>query len=425
MDFAFSFFERYGHRQQGKFDREVRQPGILLAWLARQHLLPPAGTTVLVTGSKGKGSVARLTAWGLARHGAGPVGLLVSPEELSHLDRIRVDNQPIPPAVFDDIVDRIGPEIEQLQRSAPPNFYMPPTAVFLAVALCWWREQGVKACVIEGGRGVRFDEIGGIPARVGIVTGVLPEHLNKLGPTIDDIGRDKFSLALNVEELIYPADVQAQAERYLPRAHRARLQAVPTPAAPEAGWYPSAHALATQACRTLVGREVDLPAWPVPSFFCSAVRQTPDGRACDCDVVLDGAVLPTCLEPRLSLARFRQPMAFVLGIADDKDAAGLLGFIQSLDAGAVFAVGLHSEIGHIRSDWLVAGSSALTTIGDLDVVRGASGQLHRAVSDLLCERNTIIFVGVQTFLRSMRNLLAIPLAQPLVEPPAVDRQAGD
>ena len=215
VDFAFSFYERLRHRQVGRRDRDVRRPDLWRIWAASAGVMPSPSATVLITGSKGKGSTARLTAWGLTLHGAGPVGLLVSPEECSHLDRIRIDNQPIGEGEFDSIVESIRSDLDALQMAAPDNFYLPPTAVFLAVALCWWRANGVRTCVVEGGRGARWDEIGVIPARLGVVTSILPEHLGKLGPTMTDVAADKLSLAATVDQLLCPAELQVWSEGIL------------------------------------------------------------------------------------------------------------------------------------------------------------------------------------------------------------------
>lgn len=412
VEFAFSFYERHRHRQLGRLDRDVRRPDLLLAWAGQRRLLPPAGMTTVITGSKGKGSVARLTAWGLASHGAGPVGLLVSPEECSHLDRIRIDNRPIPAHVFETIVEQIRVELEVLQNDAPATFYLPPTAVFLAVALCWWQAQGVRACVIEGGRGARWDEIGSIPARLGIVTAILPEHLGKLGPTLAEVAADKLSLAIRVDELLCPADLRAQAELTLPRDQHAKLRYIPTQSGVE-GWYPVAHALAEAACATLLCRSITLPAWPVPSFYRALLRKTPDGRDCDCEVLLDGSVLSACLAPRLADVSLRPGAAVVLGLADDKDAAGLLATARLLVTGPLYAVRLHSACGHVESQWLAGSAAAVTTLGVLDVVAGVSPELTVVFSDLMCKHCSLVFVGVQTFLRSVRNLLALEIAQPV------------
>ena len=187
LDFVFSFYERHRHRQQGRYDREVRRPDLIVDWARSRGLLPPRETTVLVTGSKGKGSASRLIAWGLASQGGPAVGLLLTPEERSHLDRIRIGNEPIPAGEFVAIVDRLRPDLETLQAGAPDTYYVPPTAIFLLVALHWWRQRGVETCVVEGGRGVAGDELGCLSARLGVVTAILPEHLDKLGPTLPDV----------------------------------------------------------------------------------------------------------------------------------------------------------------------------------------------------------------------------------------------
>ena len=58
-----------------------------------------------------------------------------------------------------------------------------------------FKENKVDTYVLECGRGVLFDEVGQIPSKVSCVTTLLPEHLNFIGPTFEDVKNDKYSIA--------------------------------------------------------------------------------------------------------------------------------------------------------------------------------------------------------------------------------------
>ena len=85
---------------RGKSDSQTRAPDVFGEAWADLALVPSASRLILVTGSKGKGTVARLVAWNLQHRGY-RVGLVVTPEELNHLDRMRINNEAISPDEFD------------------------------------------------------------------------------------------------------------------------------------------------------------------------------------------------------------------------------------------------------------------------------------------------------------------------------------
>lgn len=91
-----SFFESRPARA-GRHDRETRDPRIILDIARAEGLLPAPGRTLRITGSKGKGTVARLAAAWLGAQpapGLGRIGLFVSPNEVEQRDRIRIDGEP-------------------------------------------------------------------------------------------------------------------------------------------------------------------------------------------------------------------------------------------------------------------------------------------------------------------------------------------
>ncbi len=191
LDEIFASYLRAKDGLLGKYDREVRTPEVVVDLARRLDLLPPRDRLVRVTGSKGKGSVTRLVAalLGEARPGE-PVGCVTSPEEIEHTDRMRVDGEPIPEADFVRIWSGLRGRLDLAERELPPGRYLSPSGLMLLVALSWFRERGVVHFVIEGGRGVRWDEVGRMPSKVGVVTSVFLEHAEYIGPDIADVAAD-------------------------------------------------------------------------------------------------------------------------------------------------------------------------------------------------------------------------------------------
>ncbi|MGB1111444.1 MAG: hypothetical protein ACPG4N_13870, partial [Gammaproteobacteria bacterium] len=153
---------------QGLLDRERRFPERLIGIADELGCLPVPGHTVRITGSKGKGSVARLIAWSLQAQGH-RVGLVLSPHERDHTDRIRINNQAISPDDLVTVHSRLEPHLERLLEAHPTPYYPAPSGIFLLIALAWFKEQGVDYWALEAGRGGVSDEVGPIESKLAIL----------------------------------------------------------------------------------------------------------------------------------------------------------------------------------------------------------------------------------------------------------------
>ncbi|WP_206831903.1 glutamate ligase domain-containing protein [Alicyclobacillus fructus] len=180
----FSSYSRVPRERRQGFDRDVRHP----EWTRR--LLDALGRpdervyNVAVTGSKGKGSHAILTAAILQQMGV-RVGLFTSPHLIDFLERIRLQGLPIPE---EDFV-RLGEQVRSAASAlpVPEDQYMGPVGLVAAIAALWYQEQGVEAAVYELGRGARHDDVNQVAHRGAIVAPIFGEHLDKLGPTWEDV----------------------------------------------------------------------------------------------------------------------------------------------------------------------------------------------------------------------------------------------
>lgn len=179
----------------GRFDREVRNPAIILDIAAQLDLLPDPRRTITVVGSKGKGTTSRLIAAYLGHAAAGRVGLLVSPEEQEHTDRMRIDGHAIDPTDFVRIFDTLRPTLTQAEQKLTGLSYLSPSGLFALIALWWFRERRVDWWVLEAGRGGAHDEVGRMPAAVAVIPSILFEHPTYLGPTLAEIAGEKLAVA--------------------------------------------------------------------------------------------------------------------------------------------------------------------------------------------------------------------------------------
>ncbi|MGB6499782.1 MAG: Mur ligase family protein, partial [Thermoplasmata archaeon] len=149
--------------------------------------------SVHITGSKGKGSVAAMTAAILTEHGL-KTGLYTSPHLASYRERIRIDGRTIPPTGIVDGVARV--ERLTAERLAAGTIDREPTffEVTTAVAFDWFARRGVDAAVVEVGIGGRLDATNVLDARVGVITTIELEHIEILGPTVEAIAEEKAGI---------------------------------------------------------------------------------------------------------------------------------------------------------------------------------------------------------------------------------------
>ena len=163
---------------------------------------------VAITGSKGKGSTAALLASILQASGE-RVGLVSSPEMRSFNERIRIDGRCISFAALEDAARAISPAVHAIaSRIAPPK-YLGPGGVILALAARIFAQSNVSVLVIEAGRGGEYDEARLIEAPVSILTPVMLEHQDKLGPTVQDIARTKTYIAAPDSTIVTAPQVES------------------------------------------------------------------------------------------------------------------------------------------------------------------------------------------------------------------------
>ncbi len=186
MQTVYASFNR-SPRTHRDIDRHPEHTGHLLEAIGRPDWAFPA---ILVTGSKGKGSTSYFLSE-LLRITQQPVGLFTGPHLLDNLERIRIDGQPVTAQTFLDAFLALAPALRVIDRQLPPGQYLGPVGILAAVAAQIYARRGVKWAVFETGRGARFDDVAQIRHATAVVTALLPEHLEELGPGLSDIAWHK------------------------------------------------------------------------------------------------------------------------------------------------------------------------------------------------------------------------------------------
>ena len=151
--------------------------------------------SVHVTGTNGKGSVCVLVSGILRKHGLN-VGLYTSPHLVDFRERIKVNGKEISEG---DVV-KLGLELRETMQSMASEDREKQLTFFeftTALAFRYFSDKKVDIVVAEVGMGGRLDATNVLAPEVSVITRIGLEHTNYLGTTIPDIAREKAGIIKN------------------------------------------------------------------------------------------------------------------------------------------------------------------------------------------------------------------------------------
>jgi dihydrofolate synthase/folylpolyglutamate synthase len=166
----------------------------LVAELGNPQKAYPA---IHVVGTNGK-STATITIEQLLLAEGLSVGATISPHVTSWSERIRIDGEEVD---FEAAVGRVRAAAE---RAEATQF-----EIVTAAALAAFAEAGVDAAVVEAGLGGRLDATNVLRTRVVLLTNVALEHTDVLGSTLEEIAREKLSVAREDSIVVLSDDTYA------------------------------------------------------------------------------------------------------------------------------------------------------------------------------------------------------------------------
>ena len=159
----------------------------------------------LVGGTNGKGSVLALA--GSALRAAGlRVGQTPKPHLISYRERVEIDGHPISVKDFTRHVDAVLSISDRVARrhGEPTEFELLTAVVFRHFA-----EAGIDIALVEVGLGGRLDATHAWDGGVAAVTNVALDHMDRLGPTIPAIAREKAAIIERGDRAVTGAEGEA------------------------------------------------------------------------------------------------------------------------------------------------------------------------------------------------------------------------
>jgi dihydrofolate synthase/folylpolyglutamate synthase len=188
---GFTNYERQSDYRHSPDALGTERVAELLARLGEPHLRAPV---LHIAGTKGKGSVACLTARLLQEKGC-RVGLFTSPHVLHLRERIRIGGRPVTPERFAEVFARVRPVAEAMREHPvfrPPTYF----EILTAAAFVAFAEAECDVVVLEVGLGGRLDatNLPDLPAVATAITPVSRDHMKQLGGELHQIAGEKAGI---------------------------------------------------------------------------------------------------------------------------------------------------------------------------------------------------------------------------------------
>jgi dihydrofolate synthase/folylpolyglutamate synthase len=143
--------------------------------------------SVHITGTNGKGSTSVMATALLGAQGL-TVGTYTSPNLSRVNERLSRNGEPIDDTAFTELLEALA-RLEPLMEERPTRFEL-----LTAAALAWFADEAVDVAVVEVGLGGRWDCTNVVDGDVAVLTNVSFDHTEVLGPTLEDIARDKAGI---------------------------------------------------------------------------------------------------------------------------------------------------------------------------------------------------------------------------------------
>jgi dihydrofolate synthase / folylpolyglutamate synthase len=295
--------------------------------------------SIHVVGTNGKSSTTRMIAAILQRHGL-RTGTYTSPHLISYTERVQIGERDLDSDAFAAAISRAARAAEHVNHTLAGDDHVTQFELLTAAALWAMAEQQVQVAVVEAGLGGRYDATSVIDSRVTVLTNVGLEHTRWLGPTVKDISEEKLAVLRPDTVLVLGDELAPEALAVAERvAGEQNARIVPadgtsgkTRLAASGPFQRRNFALARAAAETYL-RELGVE--PREEAVRRAAAETVvQGRLQivgeDPLTVLDGAHNPDATRaliealPEILDASPPRPLALVLGVLEDKDAASML-----------------------------------------------------------------------------------------------------
>lgn len=175
-------------------------------------------SSILIGGTNGKGSTAASVSAILTAAGV-PCGLYTSPHLVSVTERVRVHDRDVSLDALDSTLSLVAAVSAPGERG--PTYFEAMTVAAFEL----FRRARVRVAVVEVGIGGRLDATNVLSPEVSVVTNVGADHLDVLGPSLEDVARQKAGIFRKGQPALLAAEGTAEGPRAILHAEAQRIGA--------------------------------------------------------------------------------------------------------------------------------------------------------------------------------------------------------
>ena len=304
-------------------DSKKRHPELsrdVIQELSGKHRVP----SVHITGSKGKGSVACMIAAVLSQYGK--TGLMTSPHILNFNERFQINGKNISDEDFCACTEKIRKRFAGGLQNLKRGECISPIGLQCALALQFFTDNNTDFNVLEGGKGVRYDDVNNAVHDYAVINTIFLEHTRELGRTLEEIAMDKACIMTGDQ---YGRDFSAESIQYCMdgmlfdvRIEETMIRGI---ALPLLGEHQAKNcALAMAVCKDILGER-----FSEKNAKAAMKKLQWPGRmevlSCEPLTILDASINAKSAEMVIEvLEKMKIPeVTVIIGIPDDKDYVGV------------------------------------------------------------------------------------------------------
>ncbi|QRN86099.1 hypothetical protein JR334_02400 [Clostridia bacterium] len=184
-----SYMRLYPNIPKG-LDKNVRKPELTRQLLNDLGVRDKTMHNIMITGSKGKGSLAVLLAKILVSQKK-KTGLFTSPHLQFFKERIRIDGKALPDELILEQTEKWENALNRIEQNMDEKTYIGPVGATAALAMQVFQAQNTEYNVVELGRGARYDDVNQVFGDYALINKVFLEHTDYLGDSIEEVAYNK------------------------------------------------------------------------------------------------------------------------------------------------------------------------------------------------------------------------------------------
>ena len=156
---------------------------------------------ILVTGSKGKGSISNFISSILSQYIK--TGLYTNPHIINFNERFKINNEEITDEDLKKYILLAEDKFSSIEKNLKKEEFISPIGIQAAIALMYFRDSSTDFNVFECGKGVKYDDINNINRDYAVISTIFLEHTRELGETIEEIAENKSFIIRKGEKCAY------------------------------------------------------------------------------------------------------------------------------------------------------------------------------------------------------------------------------